>query len=310
MRLPRGRAAFTIVEMLIAMIVGLLVLTLASQIVLAAVRSLSSSDARSFVDRQARFVGLSLQRDLQEAGVDLESSADFGSVHAYGDTLAILRVPYDSTPAVPSREYPSTFATRPGTGLGTCGAFCLDLQRGTAPFEPRAGDVVLLQVANQRRLLVAGTVATGSGTATLTWPSLTGFLGRRYGLRNPDVRLDAQPLANIVRRVEATVYFRRADSLMRATAFEPTTGAPQPQLLATGVSDFRVFLHFADGDSAATANSTDADGTNDPDDVTAVSVTAVLQPDPRDIRRGFSAEPRTVRWFVAPRNLAYEKNRI
>ncbi len=307
------RRGFTIIELLIAMTVGLVILTLASQIVLAAVKSMSGNDARATVDRNARFLGLSIQRDLQEAGVDLESSVDFGSVHAYGDTLVVLRVPYDSSAtalAAPSREYPSTFSTRPAAGLGTCGALCLDLATGGSPFEPQTGDVVLLQVANQRRLVIAGAVGTGSGTATLSWPSLTGFLGHKYGLRNPDIRLDAQPMANVARRLAATMYFRRADSLMRATSFDPTTGAPRPVLLATGVSSFRVFLHFIDGDSASTANDTDADATNDPNDIAAVSVTAVLQPDPQDIRRGFSAAPRTVRWFIAPRNLAYERNRI
>lgn len=304
------RRGFTIVELLIAMTVGLVVLTLASQLVLGSVRSISSSDARSFVDRQARFLSTSLQRDLQEAGVDLQSTTDFGSVQAYGDTLVLLRVPYEGTPAEPSREYPTAFSTRPGNGNGTCGGNCLDLQRGTAPFEPQAGDVLLLQLGNTRRLVVAGTVSTGSGNARLTWPGRGQLMGRRYGLRNPDVRLQAQPLANIVRRLEATMYYRRGDSLMRASRFDPTTGDPQPQLLATGVTDFRVRLFFTDGDSATTSIDTDADATNDPNDITAVGITAVLQPDPEDIRRGFSATPRTVRWFIAPRNLAYERNRL
>lgn len=307
----RGRTGFSLVELLVAMVVGVIVLMLATQIVLAATQSITSGDARASVDRTARFLGLSLQRDLQEAGVDLESSVDFGSVHAYGDTLAILRVPYEGSPAMPSREYPSQFSVRPAAGTGTCAATCLDVARGTAPFEPQAGDVLLLQVANARRLVVAGTTSTGSGTAVLNWPDLpTGFLGRRYGLRNPDLRLDAQPLANLVRRLEAQVYYRQGDALVRATRFNPLTGAPDGQVIATGVTSFRVWLHFVDGDSASTANGSDADATNDPNDLVGVSVVAVLAPDPNDIRRGYSASPKTVRWFYAPRNLAYERNRI
>lgn len=307
----RGRTGFSLVELLVAMVVGVIVLMLATQIVLAATQSITSGDARASVDRTARFMGLSLQRDLQEAGVDLESTTDFGSVHAAGDTLSILRVPYDSTPAMPSREYPSRFTLRPPAGSGTCATNCLDLLRGTAPFEPQLGDVVLLQVANTRRLLIAGGTSTGSGTAVLNWPEITtGFLGRRYGLRNPDIRLDAQPLANVVRRLEAQVYYRQGDSLVRATRFSPTTGAPEGQVIATGVTAFRVWLHFVDGDSATTANGTDADATNDPNDLVGVSVVAVLAPDPNDIRRGYAATPKTFRWFYAPRNLAYERNRI
>jgi len=306
----RARTGFTLVELLIAMIIGVIILMLASEIVLSTTRSARSGEARASVDRNARFVGLSLQRDLQEAGVDLESSVDFGSVHAYGDTLVVLRVPYDSTPAMPSREYPSRFTTRPAAGQGTCGTNCLNVDRGASPFEPVVGNVVLLQISNSRRLAIAGTVTTATGTATIAWPTLTSFLGHTYGLRNPDIRLDAQPMANLVRRLEATMYFRSGDSLVRATRFNATDGRPDGQALATGVSSFRVWLHFTDGDSAATANGTDLDATNDPNDVTGVSATAVLRPDPNDIRRGYSALPKTFTWFFAPRNLAYERNRI
>ena len=80
--------------MILALIIGLVVLASAMALTAGTWRSVRGVTIRDGVTRNARYLGVTLQRDVQETGVDLSSAPDFGPLATFGDTIAILRVPY------------------------------------------------------------------------------------------------------------------------------------------------------------------------------------------------------------------------
>ncbi|HXI20107.1 MAG TPA: prepilin-type N-terminal cleavage/methylation domain-containing protein, partial [Gemmatimonadales bacterium] len=149
----RDRAGFTLIELMIAMVIGVLVLSAATGLALTTFRSIAGIQLRDGIDRNARFVGLSLQRDLTETGVDLESQPNFGSLAVYADTIAILRVPYEPTEAQPHTLSQANFPT------GLCGATCAEIQTGGVAPDLAPGDLARFQVNNTRRLILITGVA-------------------------------------------------------------------------------------------------------------------------------------------------------
>ena len=71
------RRGFTLVEMLIAMVIAMVVVTSAMAFTVTSYEARRHWTIREGVDRDARFVGMSLARDAQEAGVAIitESAA-------------------------------------------------------------------------------------------------------------------------------------------------------------------------------------------------------------------------------------------
>src|SRR5574338_79539 len=113
------RNGFTLIELMIAIVVGVLVLSSATSLALTTFRSMSGLQMRDGIDRNARFVGLTFQRDLAETGVDLESLA------VWNDSISILRVPYAPGP---SAVWPLSVANPPNNGQ--CGLTCVEIQTG------------------------------------------------------------------------------------------------------------------------------------------------------------------------------------
>lgn len=299
----RTRAGYTLLELMIAMIVGVVVLSSATSLAVTTFRSMSGVQLRDGIDRNARFVGLTLQRDLAETGVDLESLADFGTLAVWNDSISILRIPYEPGPAQP---YPLSVANLP---TGVCGLTCVEIQTGGVAPGLAAGDVARFQLNQQRRLiLITGVAPVANGAYQVTFANLATIIhhpsGMVTGLTN------ANATAALVQKVAPVLYWRQGPQLMRATRLNPG-GSFAGEVIADGVQSFTATLVFTDGDEAAQANSADADGTNDYNDIAGIRVRAALQSDRIDPRiNGGVPLSRPYEWFVAPRNLIYERNRV
>ncbi len=82
-------------------------------------------------------------------------------------------------------------------------------------------------------------------------------------------------------------------------------------MVATGVQAFTARLVFTDDSLVAQADSgSDGNAVNDYDDIAALRVQATIQGDRTDPRvNGGLPVTKQLQWWVAPRNLIYERNR-
>jgi prepilin-type N-terminal cleavage/methylation domain-containing protein len=303
-RLPAGRAGFTLVELMIAMIVGLVVLAAATSVVASTWRGVAGGRMREGIERNARFINSALNRDLSETGVGIASSVRFGSLSIRNDTIVILSVPYtNGTVAAP---HTFQYGGAPlAASTGSCGTYCVDVD--TVAWDLATNDVALLQANNERRLIQVTNVTRSGAVASVTFRPDTVML-QHEGAYARALTLPNNGVA--VTKLKFVTYWVANGSLMRAQEMNPD-GTPKGELIATGVDSIRVRLVFSNGTQAVTANPTDADGNNDWDDILAVRVLAWLQSDPTD-RRVNNGAPvtRAYGWWFAPRNLRYEKSRI
>lgn len=308
-----SRHGFTVLELLVAMAVGVVVITAVFAFLLVQIRSLEGSDVREELSRNGRYLGISLRHDVQAAGIELLSTTSFSSLAAFpgdpGDTLMILHVPYVPSPAPPHDLLPPTGTDNPLPVGGTCGMTCLDLAYDPGrPLELRAGDLARLQVAGTRRLLLLNQVSvTGDSSLAVTFTAHENLLRQPAGLSN-DLRLDRY--SSYVQELRPILYYlddqRR---LWRAISLNPD-GTPKGDVLAYGVEGFDVKLMFADGDEHDSAGPFDADDSNDYDDIVGVRIRATIvtgRADPR-VNRGQPLK-HEFEWIVSPRNLRYEKHR-
>jgi prepilin-type N-terminal cleavage/methylation domain-containing protein len=298
------RAGYTLIELMIAMVVGILVLSSATSLALTTFRSMSGLQMRDAIDRNARFVGLTLQRDLAETGVDLESLADFGTLAVWNDSISILRIPYEPGPAP---VYPLSVANAPNTGQ--CGLTCVEIQTDGTPPALAVGDVARLQLNRQRRLILINGISAAANNAYRI-----SFSGLGTVIHHPSGMLTGLTATNagsaVVQKVQPVIYWRQGTQLMRATRLN-SNGTFAGEVMADGMQTFTATLIFTDGDEAASANPFDTDGSNDYDDISGIRVRAVLQSDRVDARiNGGAPLTRPYEWFVAPRNLIYERNRV
>lgn len=299
----RSRAGFTLIELMIAVVIGVLVLSSATSLALTTFRSMSGLQMRDGIDRNARFIGLTLQRDLAETGVDLESAVNFGTLAVWNDSVSILRIGYSPNP---DTVYSLTNVNLPGNG--TCGLTCVEIASATAP-QLVIGNVAKLQLNQQRTLiLITGIQAGSNGAYRISFSNLPVIIhhtsGMLMGLSNGNAR------SATLQRVQPVIYYRAGTRLMRATSLN-VDGTFAGEVIADGVQSFTATLIFTDGDEAPTANSLDADGTNDYNDIAAIRVRSILQSDRIDARvNGGVPISRSFEWFVAPRNLIYERNRV
>ncbi len=295
-----SEAGFSLVEVLMASIVGIVVLASSTSLAVSSWRGLAGVELKDGIDRNARFVGTALHRDLQEAGVDLESLPAFGSVLVSNDTLSILRVPYEPAEAPPYTLSAANY------GTGVCGATCVEILTGGGAPSLAVGDLARLQANNQRRLILLTAVAAVPGGYQIQFTSADTLLGRPAGING----LVISASTTFVQKLIGTTYWMQGGQLMRAQRLA-SDGSPQGELLATGVQSFHVTLVFTDGDEATSANPNDADGTNDYNDIVAVRIRAVLAADRTDPRvNNGSLLSRSREWYVVPRNLIYERNRL
>ncbi len=294
-----AQAGFTLIEVMIATVIGVIVLTASTSLAMTTLQSLAGTQLRDGIDRNARFIGMSLTRDLQEAGVELDSKSTFGSLAVYGDTISVLRVPYDPTEAQPYTLSVANFAN------GVCGLTCVEIQTGGVAPGLSAGDLALLQSQTVRRLIRVTGVGAVAGGYRVDFANNALLLNRVAGM--PAI---TNPAASFVQRLATATYWRQGSQLMRATTVS-TAGTPQGEIVATGVQTLTVTLVFTDGHEASFASGTDADATNNYDQIAAIRIRSVLQADRANPRvNGGVLLTRSKEWYVVPRNLVYERNRI
>jgi len=308
-RAPR-RDGFTLIELLVAMVLGVLVLGVSSNFAIATLRSSRATDIRDGLNRSARYVGMALQRDLQDGGVSFQSTSTFGAVAARGDTVMAISVPYLPNQAEIYRMVTPVPLTDPLPAGGTCGARCIDIvDPGVVPFQLAPGDPALLQVLNVRRLIVISSVATTSaGAKRITWAAGDSLFVYPLGLTNG---LQLRRIGVAVQRLAVTSWFRKASdsTLVRSDGFF-ANGTMRQMTVGRGAETFTTRLLFTDGVERTVANGFDSDTTNDYDRISSVIARARLRNDRTDRNiNGGAALSRNYEWRVSPRNLLFERNR-
>ena len=304
------RGGFTLIELLVSMVLGVVVIAISANFAASTLRSSRAIDLRDGLNRDARFVGHSISRDLQDAGVALESSQTFGSVAARGDTVMALSVPFLPNAAETySMVVPASLADPLPPG-GTCGATCIDLVNpGTVPFQLRVGDLCLLQVDNVRRLILISAVSTPSSTVRrITWTTADSLFVYPAGLTGG---LLLRRTATAVRRLDMSAWSWSAaqGTMLRADGFT-LTGQLRATVAARGVQSFTTRLLFMDGVERIRANGFDADTLNDYDRIVSVLVRSRIRIERTDRAiNGGAVLFRDYQWRVTPRNLVFERNR-
>ncbi|MCU0636265.1 MAG: prepilin-type N-terminal cleavage/methylation domain-containing protein [Gemmatimonadaceae bacterium] len=308
----RTRRGFTLVEMLIAMLLGVVVLSAATGFALQTWQTRRGSGIRDVVDRNGRYIGMTVARDVQDAGVGIESTPAWGTLTTFGDTVAVLSVPYTGTD--PAEVYriapPPPDTVNPLPYGGTCGMYCIDFFKEDNAYDIRAGDLARLQVNGERRLIVVTAVTNASPTTfRVTFAPATRLVGYRAGISD-SLLLDRSGTS--VQRMAVTAYWRNPSTkrLMRATRLT-SAGAFIGEPIADNVESFTPSLVFVGGMEAPEANGFDADTTNDYNKIAALKVVARIKADrvDRSVNAGQALE-KTYTWRVAPRNLMYERNRL
>lgn len=308
-RISRRRRGFTLVELLVALTLGAFVLAAAVAYMIRELRTLTGSEIRQSLARNTRYVGITLQHDIQQAGIEIPSTVELGTVDvwpgALGDTLVVLYVPYEPRMAPAYQIVPPLGTTNPLPPGGTCGVRCIEVRRDPdRPFGLAVGDLVRVVLPDTWRLALIEGIAETSETSVALSLADTPLLLRRPAGLGGGLQLDRY--ATYVQKVSIVgFYLDEEEQLQRAHRLSPR-GALVGDILAYDVEQFDATLAFADGDVAERANSLDEDRTNDYDDIVAVRVRVTLRADRVDprVNRG---EPlrRSHEWTVTPRNLRH-----
>jgi prepilin-type N-terminal cleavage/methylation domain-containing protein len=299
-RRHRRDGGFTLLELILALTIGLVVLTTSMALTASTWQSIRGAALRDGVTRSARYVAVAFQRDIQETGVDLTSTVDFGALAVWDDTIAVLRVPY--APAA-AGQYPLSQANFP---TGVCGPACLEIETAGAAPELAVGDLARVQVSNTRRLIYITAVDPVNGGYRVQFANTPTLLHHASGIQG----LAINPASTFIQRLGAVIYYRDNGRLLRATQLKPDL-TPQGEVVATGVQAFSARLVFTDGAEAPQADDgSDGNAGNDYDDIAALRVQATLESNRTDPRVN-SGKPirRQQQWWFAPRNLIYERNR-
>jgi len=302
-----GRRGFTLVEILIALVIGLIVIGAAMTFAVNTVRSVEATGLREGVTRNSRFIAMSLERDFTATGVGIESTIAYGSVRVRGDTLLVLSVPFDSVMSPPYDLIPPPAATNPLPAGGTCGATCLDLMKAAdSTFDLQVGDIGRLQVGGERRLLRVESMTSNDTAVQLVFTPIPEIFLHPASLSGG---LLLNPFNTYVQKLEPVAYWVESGSLMRATRVEGS-GSFKGEVMADGIQSWEVSLIFQDGDELDNADPIDGDPTNDYDDILSVRIRAVVAANrvDRHINAG-ALYTRSYDWRFTPRNLMYERNR-
>lgn len=302
---------FTLIELLVGVLLGTLIITAAISFLITHMRSLEGSDIRENVVRNDRYIGALLRHDLQMAGIDIESSTEFGTVGAWpgsrGDTLFVLYVPYSPEPAPIHDIDPTQFP--PPAGEGTCGERCIDvLYDMSKPVELSEGDLARLEVNGVRRLIMVNDVTINGFALRVSFTVADTLLRQPAGLVG---NLQVEVPGTFLQKLHTIMFYVDAeDRLIRADRLN-MDGTPDGEIVAYGVDDFEITVVFEDGDELERPNPYDSDYSNDYDDVVAVKVRVTVRAERTDPRvNGGELLTKTSVWYVSPRNLRYEKNRV
>ncbi len=313
----RSRSGMTLVEIMIAMVVGVMVLGVSMNFTVQTFRGVESASLREDLFRTGRFIGSSLERDLANTGVAIQSQERSGTLMAKGDTLVIVSVPYDSiatapfTALTPTYSMPTGLATPATAGIGNCGTRCVTVQgSATDTVKFGVGSMVQMMVDNERRFInVTRKTARSSNRYDIEFSVADSLMLHPANWTRPDpsaTPLLLRPAETSFQRISPVMYYRNSQNqLIRATRLD-AGNVPVGDVVADGVTSVSIWLFYADGDSARRSNPDDFDDSNDHNDLAAVSYRVTL--------RGSRAErgvfpTRTFEWRYAPRNLAYERNR-
>ncbi len=309
-----GRLGFTMIEMIIALLLGVIILSAAITFLITHLRMLEGSDIRENVERNGRYIGVLLRRDIQAAGIDIESTTNFGTVAVWpgapNDTLMLIFVPYLPAPA-PIHDIDSALVTEPPLGEGDCSPFerCLTVLKDEAePIDLATNDLARLQVQGTRRMIILeSTNEVSPSQVEVVFTAADTLLRQPAGLNDLQVDLNG----TFIQKLMPLIYYvDDQERLIRAQRLNPD-GSPDGDIVAFGVEEFEVSLVFADGDELSEANPYDSDDSNDYDDIVGVKVRVTVKADRVDPRvNNGELLKRTHEWQMSPRNLRYEKNRI
>ena len=308
MRKQMNRLGFTMIELLIALVMGVIVLSASLSFGVSTWRTMEGNSIREEVYRSGRFIGMSLERDMQTVGVGIASTVSFGTLAVWGDTIVILSVPFDPNEAPPHDLDPPAGTDNPLPSGGTCGTYCLDLlPDAKSDFTLEAGDLARLQVNDTRRLILLTSMKKAGTKYSVEFTPHSSLLRYTAGLTG-DMLLDRY--STFVQRLAPIIYYLDGDKLMRAEKLNQD-GTPAGEVLAYGVQEWEVNLVFTDLDEARTANPLDGDPTNDFDDILGMRVRVVCAADRPSINvKGGILFTKEFEWQFSPRNLMYEKNRL
>jgi hypothetical protein len=194
---------------------------------------------------------------------------------------------------------------------GTCGATCIDLVDPNAvPFQLAAGDVALLRVLNERRLVVVTSVSPSAiaGAKSVTFAPVDSLFTYPAGLTGG---LRLRRVGVIMQKLSVAGWYRDSTSyeLRRVSGFT-SGGALKSAVVSRGAETFETRFIFTNGVVAPSASGTDADTTNDYNKIVSVQVRARLRVEETDRSvNGGAPLVRNYLWKVSPRNLLYERNR-
>ena len=308
-RVQVSREGFTLVELLISLVISVVVMGASLSFAMAAFRGSEANSLREEVYRNARFIGMALQRDIQTTGVGIVSELRFGTLSTFNDTLVVLHVPWTPTNAFPYTIDPPNGTNNPLDPGGTCGTYCIDLNSGPPPgnsFDLVPGDIARLQVNSERRVLLVTDVKKVGNKYELTFAADTTLLHYQAALSG-GLLLDRS--STTVQKLQPIVYWVENEILYRSDrlyANGDLIGSP----LAYDVKAWDAKMIFLDLDEADQGDPYDSDFTNDFDDILGVRLTATLGTTRSDVRvAGGELYTRDYEWKFLPRNLMYERNR-
>lgn len=304
----RNRAGFTIIELLIALTIGLALVAASLSFAISTFQGAEGNKVREEVYRNSRFISMSLQRDVQAAGVGIESEIDYGTLNTFNDTLVILSVPWEPQLATAYDVVPPAGVNNPLDPGGTCGPLCIDLAYDAGGgFDLEVGDLARLQVNSERRLLLI-TGVTDVGTRFQI-----DFLDADSILHHEAAFMDGLLLDRFqssVQQVQAVVYFEEDSILYRAQSLDPATADVNAAPMAYGVIGWDAWLIFTDLSEAAAADPNDGNVDNDFDDLMGVRIATTLAANRADLRvNQGNLFTNDYEWQIMPRNLMYERNR-
>ena len=302
-----GREGFTLIELLLSTVISVVVMGASLSFAIATFRGSEANSLREEVYRNARFIGMSLERDIQRTGVGIASEIRFGTLSTFNDTLVVLHIPWTPTNAFAYVINPPAGTNNPLDPGGTCGPSCIDLN--TDPnnnFDLAPGDIARLQVNSERRVILVTNVTGTGNTVELTFASAPTLLHYEAGLSG-GVLLDR--FSTIVQKLQPIVYWVENETLYRSDQLD-ASGDLIASPLAYNVKSWDTKMIFLDLDEADEANPYDSDLTNDFDDILGTRITATLATTRSDIRvAGGELYTRDYEWKFLPRNLMYERNR-
>ncbi len=301
---------FTLIEMLLALVIGLVVLSAALSFVATTYRTAGGNEVREEVHRNARFIGMSLERDFQTTGVGITSSPAFGTLGLWNDTIVILHVPFDPIESAIYNLVPASCPSSPLPAGGTCGANCINVQR-IIPFGIKVGDLAQINVNGVRRLIVVSTVTDVGSSMQLQFITADSLLHLPAGITGPPATLLTCPVGTFAQRLIPILYWRDSQKrLWRAEALK-LDGKPDGVIIAYGVDSLKSTLMFLDGTQAAVVNRNGALPNQTFDNVVGLRVEAVLAAEKADPRLNQGQlYTRRYLWRFAPRNLMWQRNQI